>query len=136
MVLDTDTYNEIDDQFAVVYSLISRPVHVEAIYAAPFFNSRSNGPGDGMHKSYEEILRLLEQLDVDRHEPIFAREDVYHGSDRYLGRADTPVSGLHSFDQHTGSSSDALTRGHTIGSQTPVPAVSFSTGRTLKDFLS
>ena len=92
MVLDTDTYNEIDDQFAVVYSLISRQVHVEAIYAAPFFNSRSSGPGDGMHKSYEEILRLLERLDVDRHEPIFAREDVYHGSDRYLGRADTPVS--------------------------------------------
>ena len=57
MVLDTDTYNEIDDQFAVVYSLLSKGVHVEAIYAAPFFNSRSSGPGDGMRKSYDEILR-------------------------------------------------------------------------------
>ncbi|MFC1725309.1 hypothetical protein ACFL4T_06755 [candidate division KSB1 bacterium] len=37
MVLDTDTYNEIDDQFAVVYSLISpERLNVEAIYAAPF----------------------------------------------------------------------------------------------------
>ena len=34
MVLDTDTYNEIDDQFAVVHALLS-PEHlnVEALYA-------------------------------------------------------------------------------------------------------
>ncbi len=63
MVLDTDTYNEIDDQFAVVYSLISPELDVKAVYAAPFHNSRSSGPGDGMQKSYEEILRLLTRLD-------------------------------------------------------------------------
>src|SRR5690606_10077935 len=34
MVLDTDTFNEIDDQFAVVYSLLSpEAMEVEAIYA-------------------------------------------------------------------------------------------------------
>ena len=85
MVLDTDTYNEIDDQFAVVYGLLSEGVNVEAIYAAPFFNSRSSGPGDGMQKSYEEILRLLERLDHP-HEGF-----CFHGSDRYLGGPDTPV---------------------------------------------
>ena len=57
MVLDTDTYNEIDDQFAVVYALISPELDVQAVYAAPFHNNRSSGPGDGMEKSYEEILR-------------------------------------------------------------------------------
>lgn len=63
MVLDTDTYNEIDDQFAVVYSLLSpERLSVEAIYAAPFYNDRSSGPADGMQKSYEEILRLLDRL--------------------------------------------------------------------------
>lgn len=62
MVLDTDTYNEIDDQFAVVYALLSPEVDVQAIYAAPFHNNRSSGPGDGMEKSYEEILRLLDRL--------------------------------------------------------------------------
>jgi len=62
MVLDTDTYNEIDDQFAVVYSLISPELHVQAVYAAPFKNNRSRGPGDGMEKSYEEILRILSRL--------------------------------------------------------------------------
>ena len=63
MVLDTDTYNEIDDQFAVVYALLSPELDVQAVYAAPFKNSRSRGPGDGMEKSYEEILRILEKLD-------------------------------------------------------------------------
>jgi inosine-uridine nucleoside N-ribohydrolase len=65
MVLDTDTYNEIDDQFAVVYALLSPDeLDVQAIYAAPFHNSRSENPADGMEKSYEEILRLLDRLGV------------------------------------------------------------------------
>jgi inosine-uridine nucleoside N-ribohydrolase len=63
MVLDTDTFNEIDDQFALVYALLSPEVEVEAVYAAPFHNDRSSGPADGMEKSYEEILRILDKLD-------------------------------------------------------------------------
>jgi inosine-uridine nucleoside N-ribohydrolase len=63
--LDTDTYNEIDDQFALVQMLLSpERIKLEAIYAAPFFNDRSSGPGEGMELSYQEILRLLERLDV------------------------------------------------------------------------
>jgi len=64
MVFDTDTYNEIDDQFALVYALLSPDkLNVEAVYAAPFHNNRSTGAGDGMEKSYAEILRILEKLD-------------------------------------------------------------------------
>ena len=86
MVLDTDTFNEIDDQFAVVYALLSpAQMEVEAIYAAPFSNSRSNGPADGMEKSYEEILRLLQWLNV-------APEGfTFRGSSAYLPAADAPV---------------------------------------------
>lgn len=62
MVLDTDTYNEIDDQFALVYALISPELDLKAVYAAPFSNQRSAGPKDGMEKSYEEILRILQKL--------------------------------------------------------------------------
>ena len=62
MVLDTDTYNEIDDQFCLVYSLLSQNLTVEAVYAAPYYNSRSDGPADGMEKSYGEILRILGML--------------------------------------------------------------------------
>ena len=63
MVLDTDTFNEIDDQFALVQALLSPDrLDLEAIYAAPFHNSRSTGPGHGMELSYEEIGRLLDRL--------------------------------------------------------------------------
>jgi len=65
MVFDTDTFNEIDDQFAVVYSLLVQDkLNVKSLYAAPFHNQRSSGPEDGMEKSYEEIMRLLERLDI------------------------------------------------------------------------
>ncbi len=85
MVLDTDTYNEIDDQFAVVYALLSpERLQVEAIYAAPFTNDRSTGPGDGMEKSYAEILRLLERLNV-RPEGL-----VQRGSTSYLTGRSAP----------------------------------------------
>lgn len=85
MVLDTDTYNEIDDQFAVVYALLSpEDMNVEAIYAAPFFNDRSTSPGDGMEHSYEEILRLLERL--GRSPEGF----VYKGAMDYLGAGLVP----------------------------------------------
>ena len=62
MVFDTDTYNEIDDQFALVYALISPELDVKAVYAAPFKNNRSRSPKEGMEKSYEEILRILSKL--------------------------------------------------------------------------
>jgi inosine-uridine nucleoside N-ribohydrolase len=65
VVLDTDTYNEIDDQFALVQMLLSpERFDVEAIYAAPFFNARAKNPGHGMELSYQEILRLLERLNI------------------------------------------------------------------------
>jgi hypothetical protein len=37
-------------------------ITLEAIYAAPFQNTRSTGPGDGMDKSCSEILRLLGRM--------------------------------------------------------------------------
>jgi Inosine-uridine preferring nucleoside hydrolase len=86
MVLDTDTYNEIDDQFALAYAYMSEEkVKLEAVYAAPFHNTRSENAGDGMEKSYQEILRLLEML--DKSPEGFA----YRGSDRYLGDLSKPV---------------------------------------------
>ncbi|MBX3013366.1 MAG: nucleoside hydrolase [Caldilineaceae bacterium] len=85
MVLDTDTYNEVDDQFALVHALLSpERISVEAIYAAPYFNNRSSGPADGMAKSYEEIHRLLEKLDWPQ------RDFVYRGATAYLTKALQP----------------------------------------------
>jgi hypothetical protein len=82
MVLDTDTYNEIDDQFALVYALRSpERLTVEAVYAAPFTNGRSSGPADGMEKSYAEILRLLDRLDVDPEGLVFPGSTAYLGEE-------------------------------------------------------
>jgi hypothetical protein len=79
-VLDTDTYNEIDDQFALVQAILSpERIALEAIYAAPFFNTRSTGPGDGMERSYDEILELLTRLDVN------PDGLVYRGVTDYVG---------------------------------------------------
>ncbi|MBN2713476.1 MAG: nucleoside hydrolase [Planctomycetes bacterium] len=86
MVLDTDTYNEVDDQFALVQAMMApERLEVEAIYAAPFHNGRSEGPADGMEKSYEEILRLLKLLGKN-HEGF-----VFKGSKSYLPAKDKPV---------------------------------------------
>jgi len=86
MVLDTDTFNEIDDQFAVAYSLLSKnKLNLQAIYAAPFFNEKSSGPKDGMEKSYQEILDILERM--DHHAEGFA----FRGSEQYLPANGTPV---------------------------------------------
>lgn len=87
MVLDTDTYNEIDDQFALVYALLSpERVAVEAVYAAPFHNSRSSGPADGMRKSYEEIVRVLDRLGRP------SQGFVFEGSAGWLPSMDRPVA--------------------------------------------
>ena len=60
VALDTDTYNEIDDQFALSYLLLNKDrLTTTALYAAPFHNENSSGPEDGMLKSYDEIHKLL-----------------------------------------------------------------------------
>lgn len=86
MVLDTDTYNEVDDQFALMYSLLSpEQVRLQAVYAAPFHNDRSTGPEDGMEKSYAEIVRLLKTVNVS------PDGFVFEGSRAYLPDEATPV---------------------------------------------
>ncbi|MDX1285984.1 MAG: hypothetical protein R3182_13275, partial [Draconibacterium sp.] len=86
MVLDTDTYNEVDDQFALCYALLSpEKIKLEAIYAAPFHNNRSSGPGDGMKKSYDEILRLLKFMGKP------AENFAFKGSDSYLKNIKKPI---------------------------------------------
>ena len=69
-VLDTDAFNEIDDQFAIVYSYFSEKIDLQAIYAAPFFNDNSTGYEDGMEKSYEEILRVVECCEKNSTVPV------------------------------------------------------------------
>ncbi|MBR0326565.1 MAG: nucleoside hydrolase [Clostridia bacterium] len=84
VVLDTDTFNEIDDQFALAYLLRStEKLNTKAIYAAPFFNQHSTSPADGMERSYEEIKKVLALMNEDL--------PVFKGSDKYLPDERTAV---------------------------------------------
>lgn len=87
VVLDTDAYNEIDDQFAIAYLLKSKEkLNTKALYAAPFFNTNSTSPEDGMEKSYDEILKLLDLMEKNDLKDI-----VFKGSKTYLPDEKTPV---------------------------------------------
>ena len=80
-ILDTDTYNEIDDQFALVQMLCSEErIDVKSINAAPFsMNDRSDNPEKGMELSYDEIFRLLEKINYEKDNFVFK------GSKKYVG---------------------------------------------------
>ena len=81
-VIDTDTYNEIDDQFALSYMIRSNDkINLKAIYAAPFFNSHSTSPRDGMERSYNEIFNILNLMGED--ELIAIIESVSPGAEGY-----------------------------------------------------
>ena len=86
VVIDTDTFNEIDDQYAVAYGILSPDrMDVEAIYAAPFVNARSQSAGEGMEKSYQEILRILKFLGHN------SEGFAFRGSERFFAAAGKPV---------------------------------------------
>lgn len=100
MVLDTDTYNEVDDQFALSYALMSpETLTVDAVYAAPFSGAffekllktddvtvpMTSDLSEGLELSYQEILKIFGLLDKD------TAGRVFRGSKRYLTDAQTPV---------------------------------------------
>ena len=87
-ILDTDTYNEIDDQFALVQMLFSKKrIDVLSINAAPFsMNNRSDDPQKGMELSYDEIFRLLEKIDFKKNNFVFK------GSTKYMGFDKKPIN--------------------------------------------
>jgi len=87
VVLDSDTFNEADDQFAMAYLLLSAPaLTVRGLCAAPFLNALVTSPAEGMEKSCGEmhhLLQLMGRTDLERL--------VRRGSDRYLPDEQTPV---------------------------------------------
>lgn len=89
VVLDTDAYNEIDDQFAIAYMLRSREkLNVKGFCAAPFSgNGRcESDPAYGMEKSYEELKKIVTLAGADEF-----LDKIYRGSTGYLPDENTPV---------------------------------------------
>lgn len=99
VVIDSDTYNEVDDQFAIAYALLSpERLNVQAVYAAPFssllFAKRlgiklplmmTQDLEVGMQQSLDESRKLHRLLAIDPEGRTFA------GSTEYLKSKDVPV---------------------------------------------
>jgi hypothetical protein len=100
VVIDTDTYNEVDDQFALAYALLSpEKIEVEAAYTAPFSSAffakllnTGNVPipmksdlREGLELSYREIIKIYDLLNI----PSMGK--VFRGSDQYMFAPDAPI---------------------------------------------
>lgn len=86
VIIDSDTYNEEDDQFAIAYSMLAPDkMKLLAINAAPFHNLHSESYEDGMLKSYDEIIKITNLVDPNHSIPIFK------GSRERMPDANTPV---------------------------------------------
>jgi inosine-uridine nucleoside N-ribohydrolase len=88
VILDTDTFNEADDQVALAYMLkCDYKLNIKGITAAPYSGpGKVDTPKEGVINSYNEILHILS---------LTKREDlndlVFMGAENYLSNENTPV---------------------------------------------
>ena len=80
VILDTDTYNECDDQFALAYLLKNQDkFNIEAITVAPYSHSdRNETIKETTEKSYNEILKISNWLKFE------TKNKVFKGSTGYI----------------------------------------------------
>ena len=74
VILDTDTYNECDDQFALTYMLKSLDrFNVEAITIAPYSHNsiRKVTVSEGQKNSYNEVIKICNWLNYNSNNKIF-----------------------------------------------------------------
>ena len=84
VLLDTDAHNEIDDQYAIAYLLKSKEkLNTIALYAAPYSRAGSGTVGEGMQRSYDEIVKVLDLMGEN--------VPVFKGAESYLPDEETPV---------------------------------------------
>ena len=79
VILDTDTYNECDDQFALSYMIKSQDIfNIEAITVAPYSHKERNETViSGREKSYNEILKICNWLNFDTTSKVFKGAEDY-----------------------------------------------------------
>lgn len=79
VILDTDTYNECDDQFALAYMIKSQDIfNIEAITIAPFSHEIKNvNSKDSQDSSYNEVLKICKWLNFDTSNKVFKGSTDY-----------------------------------------------------------
>lgn len=89
LILDTDTYNEIDDQFALALAMLAKDkIDLVCVTAAPFHNENSDSFADGMERSYREI-GICSELVAKSHG--VNTPPYYRGSTERMPDESTPV---------------------------------------------
>lgn len=78
VILDTDTYNECDDQFALAYLLKSQErFNIEAITVAPYHHDNNISIIEGNEKSYNEIIKICKYLNFDTTNKVYKCSEDY-----------------------------------------------------------
>lgn len=78
IILDTDTYNECDDQFALAYLLKSQDrFNIEAITIAPYQHDNDLSIVEGQEKSYNEVLKICNWISYDTENKVFKGSTDY-----------------------------------------------------------
>jgi len=87
IILDTDMYNEVDDQFALTYLMKSLDnINLQAITIAPFSKSgyaEDLSLEDGINKSYETTINILKMLNKEEY-----IDKVFKGATKYFSDND------------------------------------------------
>lgn len=83
VIIDTDTANEADDQFAVVYAALTASIKLDAVLIAPFSNGIEKDPFISIDRSMAEAERFLGLAGAD--------VPVIEGSREFLRDTATPV---------------------------------------------
>lgn len=78
VILDTDIYNECDDQFALSYLLKYQDrFNIEAITVAPYYKKNGISLKEGIDKSYNEIIKICKWLDFNYTNKVFKGSTDY-----------------------------------------------------------
>lgn len=79
VILDTDTYNECDDQFALAYMIKSQDIfNIESITVAPYSHkTKKVTVSEGQELSYNEIIKICNWLNFDTNKKVFEGSTDY-----------------------------------------------------------
>ena len=86
VILDTDTANEIDDQYAMGFCYMSEKMELLSVNAAPFTNEKTDDYAHGADMSYDEARKTLALIDPDYSIPVYrgSRETIEHSGKPYI----------------------------------------------------
>ena len=78
VILDTDIFNECDDQFALSYLIKSQDrFNIEAITIAPYQHDNELSIDEGQEKSYHEVLKICSWLNFNTENKVFKGSTGY-----------------------------------------------------------